>query len=120
VQVVFFQHNGGEGCADCVETLPAEAARKADEAQARLDQGADFTMLAKTQASAPLGHEGDGVLGTFRRSKWPEQVAAIRDAVFALKIGAHTSKPMQIDFAYVLVRRCETGTPEDETAAQRR
>jgi len=112
LQIVFFQHNGGAACAHCVETLPAEAERMAREAQRLLDQGADFTQLARTMASAPLGHEGDGVLGTFRRSEWPDTMNALREPAFALKVGEHAKQPLEIDYAYVLVRRCETGTPQ--------
>jgi len=117
VQVVFFQHNGGTDCADCVETLPADAERKAIEAQALLEHGADFTELAKTMASAKLGNDGDGVFGTFRRSQWPEVLLPIRDAVFALKIGEHAAEPLQVDYAYLLVRRCPTGTPTADGTA---
>jgi len=74
-----------------------------------LARGADFSELARTMASAPLGKDGDGVLGAYRRSQWPDTMTALREPTFALKIGEHAKQPLQIDFAYVLLRRCETG-----------
>jgi hypothetical protein len=104
VQVVLVQHNGGTPCADCVEREPAEAARRARELQQRLDRGADFAELARSESDAPFG--AGGVVGTFRKHEWPHELAAVRDAVFTLKVGQVAPQPLEIDFGYVLVRRC--------------
>jgi hypothetical protein len=106
VQLVLVQHNGGQPCADCIDRAPGDAERRARELQQRLLQGADFAELARTESDAEFGSGGDGTIGTFREDGWPEELAPIRSAVFALKVGEIAAQPLAIDFGFVLVRRC--------------
>ena len=66
-----------------------------------LDEGADFSELAKTNSNGPTGPNG-GDLGWFS----PEQmVKPFSDALATLEDGAHTSAPVQTQFGWHVILR---------------
>jgi len=70
----------------------------------QLNEGADFTELAKANSTGPTGPNG-GDLGWFS----PDQmVAPFSDAVAALEDGAHTAEPVQTQFGWHVILREES------------
>lgn len=65
----------------------SEAERKADDVEARLKSGADFTTVAKADSGGPTAQDG-GRLGTYKRGDLPK---VMEDATFDLKPGQFTT-----------------------------
>ncbi len=74
-----------------------EAARVVIE---ELDGGADFAALARTKSTGPSKTKG-GDLGYFRHERMVPEFAK---AAFALKKGAYTSKPVQTQFGWHVIK----------------
>src|SRR5437763_1750942 len=72
----------------------AEAAQRASELLGKLRSDADFAALAREQSDAPSSAPRGGVMGTYRKADWPELHAALRDPVFALKVGEVAPAPI--------------------------
>jgi len=65
----------------------AEAEKKADDIEARLRSGADFTTVAKADSAGPTAQEG-GRLGDYKRGDLPK---VMEDATFGLQPGQFTA-----------------------------
>ncbi|MEM6958030.1 MAG: peptidylprolyl isomerase [Myxococcota bacterium] len=83
------------------------ATRSKDEAEQligqiakKLEGGADFAELAKSQSDCPSGASG-GDLGAFGRG---QMVKAFEDTAFGLEVGA-TSGVVETDFGYHIIQR---------------
>lgn len=81
------------------EKTTAEAQKKIEDVQKKLDAGGDFDEVAKAHSEGPSGPNG-GDLGYFSRGK---MVKPFEDAAFALKKG-ETSKVVRTDFGLHLIR----------------
>ena len=66
----------------------------------QLDQGGDFTALAKQHSDCPSGAQG-GDLGAFGKG---QMAAAFEQAAFALEVGG-TSDVVETPFGYHLIQR---------------
>ena len=64
-----------------------------------LENGADFSDLAKEKSIGPSGPSG-GDLGYFTKG---EMVPAFENAAFSLEIGTFTSKPVQTQFGWHVI-----------------
>lgn len=84
----------------------AAAEQRARELLAKLQAGADFAELARTESDAPSSAARGGLIGAYARPEWPELHAAVRDTVFSLEVGELASAPVSADYGYVLARRC--------------
>jgi peptidyl-prolyl cis-trans isomerase D len=98
--------------AEADEAAVEEARQRAEQAVARLDEGADFAELAVELSEGPSAPEG-GDLGFFRRSADPQlegpagrqMVEEFTNAAFALDPGAYTSEPVRTEFGWHLILR---------------
>jgi peptidyl-prolyl cis-trans isomerase C len=81
------------------ESQRAEARKKIEEIQHKLQEGEDFATLAKTFSQGPSGAKG-GDLGYFRRG---EMVKPFEETAFALKPG-ELSDPVETRFGYHLIK----------------
>ena len=78
-----------------------------DEAKAvvaQLDEGADFSELARSKSTGPSGPSG-GDLGWFEPSK---MVKPFSDAVMAMEDGTHSRQPVQTQFGWHVILREES------------
>jgi peptidyl-prolyl cis-trans isomerase C len=95
----------------------AEAKKKIDLVQAKLQKGEDFGALAKEYSDGPSGPEG-GDLGYFTRG---QMVKPFEDAAFAMKPG-EVSGVVETKFGYHLIkvtdRKPETTMSYDEVKAR--
>jgi peptidyl-prolyl cis-trans isomerase SurA len=105
------------GAAQAVDaTVLAAAKAKADDIEAKLHGGGDFTQLAKSFSDGPTAAEG-GDLGTFRRGSLAK---VLEDATFALKSGQVT-EPIHTRQGYVILKVVEHvpgGIPEYKDVEQ--
>ena len=91
-------HGAGRVAADDPQKL-AEAKAKADDIEARLHSGGDFSQLAKSFSDGPTAAEG-GDLGQFQ----PRSLAKVlEDKTFALKAGEYTD-PIRTHQGYVILK----------------
>lgn len=84
-------------------------ARAAEEARGYLDKlksGSHFGATARGHSDAPTSGARNGYLGTFKRAEWPALHAAVRDAVYALPVGAFAETPVDAPYGYVVLQRC--------------
>lgn len=66
----------------------------------KLDDGGDFTALAKENSVGPSAERG-GDLGYFKKG---EMVPAFSDVAFALKSGEYTKDPVQTQFGWHVIK----------------
>lgn len=95
----FAQGYEGKEEARAQHILVKEEAR-ARELIAQLDEGADFTELAKEHSQGPSGPNG-GDLGWFTAER---MVAPFSVAVFKLEPGSYASTPVQTDFGWHVIK----------------
>lgn len=77
---------------------------KARELITRLDEGADFAELAKTESTGPTGPRG-GDLGWFSPDR---MVKEFSDAVQAMDKGEYSSEPVKTQFGWHVIRLEDT------------
>ncbi|TYC53462.1 peptidylprolyl isomerase [Rhodobacterales bacterium] len=65
-----------------------------------LDEGADFSELAKTKSTGPSGPNG-GDLGYFTKG---QMVKPFEDAVFELEPGSYTKEPVETQFGWHVIK----------------
>ncbi len=109
-----------EACAEVLVVAWAGAAhasdaitRDRDAARARAEAlharaaaaGADFAALARAESDAASSGPRGGLIGTYARDEWPDAHVPIRDAVFALSVGA-ISGVLEAPYGFVVARRC--------------
>ena len=85
---------------------------------AQLDEGGDFSEVAKEKSTGPSG-PGGGDLGFFGRG---QMVPPFEEAAFALADGAYTKEPVQTQFGWHVIKREETRElplPEFEQVRER-
>jgi peptidyl-prolyl cis-trans isomerase SurA len=80
----------------------AEAKAKADDIEARLHSGGDFSQLAKSFSDGPNAAEG-GDLGQYRRGNLPK---VLEDQTFGLKAGEYT-EPIRTKQGFVILKMLE-------------
>ena len=73
---------------------------EADDIKKKLDQGGDFTELAKKFSRCPSSKAG-GDLGNFGRGR---MVPSFEEAAFGLQVG-DVSEPVRTQFGYHLILR---------------
>ena len=94
----------------------AAAKAKADDLEAKLKAGGDFTTLAKNSSDGPTAAEG-GDLGQFRRGALAK---VLEDATFSLKAGQFT-EPIRTRQGYVILKvgqHVPGGVPEYKDVEQ--
>jgi peptidyl-prolyl cis-trans isomerase SurA len=94
----------------------AAARAKADDIEAKLNAGGDFTQLAKTFSEGPTAAEG-GDLGQFRRGALAK---VLEDQTFALKSGQYTD-PIRTRQGFVILKVAQHvpgGVPEFKDVEQ--
>jgi peptidyl-prolyl cis-trans isomerase C len=84
-----------------------KAKRKADEILAKVQSGADFAELAKSESSCPSAKQG-GDLGEFGRG---QMVAPFETAAFALDAGA-VSGVVETQFGYHIIKATDKSAAE--------
>jgi peptidyl-prolyl cis-trans isomerase SurA len=67
----------------------------------------EFAALAKSESDAPGSAPRGGVMGTFTKDAWPELHAALKDAVFALKVNETAAQPIETPYGFVILQRCK-------------
>jgi peptidyl-prolyl cis-trans isomerase C len=85
--------------ADAPDDQKAEARRKIEAVQHKVQKGEDFATLAKTYSEGPSGPKG-GDLGYFRRG---QMVKPFEEAAFSLK-PSETSEIVETRFGYHLIK----------------
>jgi peptidyl-prolyl cis-trans isomerase C len=84
---------------DAPDDQKAEARKKIEAAQQKVQKGEDFATLAKTYSEGPSGPKG-GDLGYFRRG---QMVKPFEEAAFSLKPN-ETSEIVETQFGYHLIK----------------
>jgi peptidyl-prolyl cis-trans isomerase C/peptidyl-prolyl cis-trans isomerase SurA len=78
----------------------AQAEQEMKQIKAQIDQGADFSSLAKKHSDCPSSREG-GDLGFFGRG---QMVGPFEEAAFSLPVGG-TSGVVETPFGYHVIQR---------------
>lgn len=97
---------GAAHAADTIKRDKAGAEQRARDLLAKVQAGGDFAALAKTESDAPSSAPRGGIMGTFRKSEWPDLHMTLRDPLFALPVGEVAKQPVPADYGYVVLRRC--------------
>lgn len=77
-----------------------DALQLIEELKSAVEEGEDFSELAKTHSDCPSGTEG-GDLGSFGRG---QMVPEFEESAFSMEVGG-TSGVVKTDFGYHLIRR---------------
>lgn len=85
-----------------------ETEEEAEEIILALDGGADFSDLARERSTGPSG-PGGGDLGFFTSER---MVPPFSQAAFALKVGEHTTAPVQTQFGWHVIKVTDRRTQE--------
>lgn len=104
-QVIVVAWQGAVAASTEITRSEEDARARAEELRARIDQGEDFAMIARTDSDASATGPRGGLIGTYTREAWPPVHAPIRDAVFALQVH-QTSDVLHAPYGYVIARRC--------------
>lgn len=81
----------------------------------KLDEGANFEELAKTESTGPEAQQNAGELGWFAKS---EMVPEFAEAAFALEPGTYTKEPVKTQFGWHIIKAEERRKrPEPEFEA---
>lgn len=105
-QMILVAYKGAAHAKPGITRSKAAAEQRARELLGKLQSGADFGALAKTESDAPSSAPRGGVMGTYAKADWPDLHKALRDPLFALGIGQNAAQPIDADYGYVLLRRC--------------
>lgn len=104
-RVIVVAWRGATAAAPTVTRGEDEARARAEELRARVAGGASLADLARSDSDAASSGPRGGLLGTYTRDGFPEIHAPIRDAVFALDVGA-LSEVIRAPYGYVVAERC--------------
>ena len=77
-----------------------DALKLIEELKSAVEEGENFSELAKTHSDCPSGTEG-GDLGSFGRG---QMVPEFEDTAFSMEVG-DTSEVVETDFGYHLIQR---------------
>ena len=80
----------------------------------QLDAGADFVVLAQEHSTGPSG-PGGGDLGFFKAE---QMVKPFSEAAFAMKVGGHSSAPIQSQFGWHVIKVEDERDSEQPTKEQ--
>ncbi|WP_120495373.1 peptidylprolyl isomerase [Kiloniella sp. EL199] len=80
----------------------------------QLDEGADFATLAKEHSTGPSG-PGGGDLGFFKAE---QMVKPFSDAAFGMKVGEHSTAPVQTRFGWHVIKVDDERDSEQPTKEQ--
>lgn len=100
----------GEG-----EAAEAAARARASELRAMVEQGADFTQVAREHSEGP-GKDQGGMLGEFRRGQLE---STFEQAAFAMEPG-QLSEPVRTPFGYHIIEVVESEERVAQAAAEQR
>lgn len=104
-QILVVSWRGAERAPATVTRDESAARARIEELRTRVEQGADLTLLARTESDAPASAARGGLMGTFSRTDWPPIHEGLRQPVFALGVGG-LSEAVRMPYGYVLARRC--------------
>ena len=79
-----------------------ETEEEAKELIKQLNAGADFGQIALEKSTDPSAKENQGDLGYFDRNA--QFVPEFKEAVFQLKVGEMTAKPVKTQFGYHIIK----------------
>lgn len=77
-----------------------ETEEAANEVIKKLNEGANFEELAKSESKGPSAPQG-GDLGYFIKG---QMVPAFSDAAFSMEVGSYTKEPVQTDFGFHVIK----------------
>lgn len=91
-----------------VEDSEEAARQRAQELKTRIDQGADFTEVAREESADSASAEEGGSLGWVYQG---DMAGPVDEAIFSMEPGT-VSEPIRSEFGFHLVRVDEVSTPE--------
>lgn len=104
MQGVLVSYEGATPPSEGVTRTKAEAAERARELRERVAGGEDIAAVARAEGDGTRAARG-GQLGAFPRDAWPESLAPLKEAAFALEVGS-LSDVIEAPFGYVFFERC--------------
>ena len=81
-----------------------EAKKKAEDIIKKLDNGEDFSKLAKKNSDDTGSAENGGDLGFFNKG---EMVQEFEDAAYALKVNKYTKEPVKTSYGYHIILKTD-------------
>ncbi len=106
-RIVVVSYKGAEHAPDGMAREKSAAQARAAELLKDPRATLDFAVLAKTDSDAGSSAPRGGIMGTYTKDTWPELHAAIKDAVFALKVNETAAQVVDAPYGFVLVQRCK-------------
>ncbi|MDD4319263.1 MAG: protein translocase subunit SecD [Candidatus Peribacteraceae bacterium] len=100
VSHILVAFGGATDAAATVTRTKEEAQRRAEELKARIDGGASFEDVARTESDGSSTKAQGGRIGAVTRGSWPP---SFEDAAFKAKQGA-VSGPVETQYGYHLIR----------------
>lgn len=108
---ILIAYAGSESAAESITRTQEEALARAEEAKAKLDEGADFATLADEYTDDPSGQGNGGDLGEFGRGVMTQE---FEDAAFALEVGS-VSEIVETEFGYHIIQVYDKQEAGEET-----
>jgi hypothetical protein len=102
-QHLLVMHRESRNGSPAVTRSRAEARARADEARAKVREGADFDEIVRQYSDEPGAAARNGDLGQFSRRM---MVKAFSDAAFRLRVG-EVSEVVESEFGFHVIRRTE-------------
>jgi len=105
-QVIVVAWKGAAHASAEITRDKAQAQAKAQELLQRVKQNPDFASLAKQNSDAKSSGPRGGIMGTYRKAKWPKIHQPIRDIIFSLKVNQIADELVEAPYGYVIAKRC--------------
>ncbi|MGE0788017.1 MAG: peptidylprolyl isomerase [Sandaracinaceae bacterium] len=106
-RVIVVAYDGAVAAPDGVTRSMDEARSRAAELRRRVaDAHEDIADVARAESDAASSGPRGGLLGTYARDNFPAAHEPIRDAIFALDVGA-VSDVLEAPYGFVVAQRCE-------------
>ncbi len=105
-QVIVIAWKGAAHASEELTRDETQARAKAQELLKQAKQNPDFALLAKQNSDAKSSGPRGGIMGTYRREKWPEIHRPIRDVIFSLKVNQIADELIEAPYGYVIAKRC--------------
>lgn len=105
-QIIVVAWKGAAHASEEITRDKTQAQTRAQELLNQAKQNPDFASLAKQRSDAKSSGPRGGIMGTYRREKWPEIHQPIRDVIFSLKVNQIADKLTEAPYGYVIAKRC--------------
>ncbi|MBN1652473.1 MAG: peptidylprolyl isomerase [Deltaproteobacteria bacterium] len=105
-QVIVVAWKGADHAGAGITRDRAQARARAQDLLQQAQQNPDFAALAREHSDAKSSGPRGGIIGAYRREKWPVVYESIREIVFSLKVNQIADAVAEASYGYIVFKRC--------------